>query len=278
MQVAALAKAPPAAGIWEIFRKVRDPGRNILGFDKSAAIHFGLVLAGVALVAQTPAGARLFSAQRDFTSLAREAGDLQKMTLACELGFVGINPGGMKCDAKALDAKSSAMNTRLGLPDYGAIQRASDREVIDSLLARRCFHSVHDMTPAALTGPPQGKRYNMQPGRMSSAALTSVEPLLRMPPGPERDRKLRDYADFRLLMIENALYFNGPAELETLNANYHRDDHDRVIALLGERLKDPGFTTGAFPNTIAKLRVLAASPFEALPCDVVPKPASIARP
>jgi Zn-dependent protease with chaperone function len=267
LRVAALAEAPSGGSMWAIFRKVRDPQRNILGFDRRSALHFGLVLAGVAVFAQTTIGARSYAAQRDLFGLAREAGDVQKLMLACDLEAIGFNPTGVACDTKALEAKSAALGARMGTPDTETPFREEQRQRAATMLARRCFNGRHTMTPAALAGPPQGRNRNGT--RYSMAALASVEPILQMAPGPARDLAIKDYVDFRKLMIENALYYGGRSELDALNANYHRDDHQRVIALLGERLRDPAFTGGTTLQADSKLRLFATAPFEALPCDVV---------
>jgi Zn-dependent protease with chaperone function len=270
MQAAALARTPADASMWQVFRRVRDPDRNILGFNRRGAIGFGLALVGVVLVAQTPGGARYFKAQRDILGLARDAGEVQKNLAACQIGLLGIEFESFKCDSAALDAKGKALSAKMGLLDNDAALQAQDKVIIELMVGRRCFNAAHDMTPDALTGPPQGKSYRVPSGKLRRAAITSVEPILQAAPGPARDQKLRDYAEFRLLMLGNALYFNGHEEMDALNANYHREDHQRAIALLGERLEDPAFTARLTPYTIGGFRVLAKDPFRALPCDVVP--------
>jgi hypothetical protein len=274
MRIAALSSAATGTSFWEIFRKVGEPGRNILGFNRRNAIGLLIIVIGVLVVAQLPQGARLFAAQRDIVSLSRDSGSMQRLLAACELEAVGITGVAGPCDKAALEARQRDLVIRMGYPDPVETEAAEARHrqaTIDSIIAKRCFATMQDMTPAALTGPPEGKRFGKPPGYYRRAAEPSVESILAMPPGKARDRALMDYTDGRFLMLGNALYFNGREEFDALNAAYHREDHQRVVALLAERLKDPAFTAGMMSaQQIGELHILANAPFDALPCDVLP--------
>jgi len=95
--------------------------------------------------------------------------------------------------------------------------------------------------------------------------------ILLADPGPARDKALQDYIFLRQLLLNNALRFYGKPSMDQLNDAYRTDEHQRIIALLGERLKDPAFIAGVEEYQLASLRLFATAPFEALPCDTVPE-------
>ena len=279
LQVASLAEAPPRAGVWEMFRKTADPDRNLFGFNRRAAMMFGGALLAISLIATTAPGARYFMAQRNVVPVL---GDLGQMTLklaGCQANVIA--PALVACDSKALNASSDRLTSLFGIPamssggTFGARKMdAEDEANIASKLSRRCFGSQISMTPAALTARPKGRGNPDGMTNYRNAAMAGSAPVFAAPSGPARDRALKAYIEHRSALLASSLYFYGKPGLDELNRLYRREDHGRVLALLGARLADPDFTARDNPYRVAEYRIFAATPFEALPCDVVPKAAA----
>lgn len=274
LRIATLAEAPPRAGLWEIFRKTRDPERNILGFNRRGGIILAVTLAAIAVIGITPAGARFFTVQRNIPYVMSDLATVVTSVTRCDLKAMN-GPLDGDCSGDKLDRMSAKVMTGLGLPNGLAGTSDTARELAEarSQLRRRCYPDRFIMTPSALAGRPQGADLHEDPDMLTKGAEEGSDKILEAPPGPERDAALIDYVELRMLMLNDALYFFGKPGLDELNALYRRDDHQRVIALLAERLRDPAFTRGRRPGAIAIYRLFATAPFEALPCDVVPETA-----
>ena len=141
--------------------------------------------------------------------------------------------------------------------------------MIESKLRRRCFADRFNMTPAALEGRPQGRGSGQSLELYLRGADASGVRVLSSAIGPAQDEQLRDYVAMRKLLLNDALYFFGRPGLDAINLVYRHDDHQRVLALLGERLKDPAFTAGQNPYKVGDAKLFVMAPFEALPCDVL---------
>jgi len=274
MRIATLAEAPPRAGLWEIFRKTRDPNRNLFGFNSRATVMFGSALIAIGLIATTTPGAAYFAAQRQ---VVPALGSLGKMTTAlarCQAGV--LVPGVGPCNAGALNSSSDALMKMFGIPamstgnsgTFSAGGTGGYGQLVDARLRRRCYVDRFDLTPAALTGPAQGNAYGEQLATYRRGAEKDNDAILLAAPGPARDRALKDYVALRKLLLNDALYFFGKSGMDELNQLYARDDHKRVIALLGERIKDPAFVRGEQDSEVADYHLFAKAPFDALPCDV----------
>ncbi len=270
MRVASLAEAPPRATLFQIFRKTRDPERNLFGFNKRGTLQFALVLAAIGLIYQSQLGHRYFEAQRNGVSAMRGLGDLQKQLIACDLGAIGLNPFGMTCDARKLDGMATTFNARVGLPDRGAEEIAEQHKYAASRLARRCYSDRFDMRPADLVGAPRRNSGGEELRNFLNGASQPLDRILNAVPGPARDKALKEYVSYRKLLLNDALYFFGKSGMDEINSVYRRDDHQQVLTLLAERLKDPTFAAGDPDSDVADLKLFATAPYEALPCDTVP--------
>ena len=274
MRIATLSEAPPRAGLWEVFRKTRDPERNIFGFNGRAVVLFGVVLLAIGGIYQTSAGARYFNAQRNIVMISGDVSAATKKLASCELSVLGavIGVTGTGCDSKGLNATSDQLMGHFGLPtakEQGASRAAQDAAMIESKLRRRCFADRFNMTPAALEGRPQGRGSGQSLELYLRGADASGVRVLSSAIGPAQDEQLRDYVAMRKLLLNDALYFFGRPGLDAINLVYRHDDHQRVLALLGERLKDPAFTAGQNPYKVGDAKLFVMAPFEALPCDVL---------
>lgn len=272
MHIASLAAAPPRAGLWEIFRKTRDPERNIFGFNRKAAMVYSTIVIAIALIASHPYGRRMFVGQLGILASMGDLGAVTRTVTGCSLRAMRGSPLGKDCDTEQLDQKTDRIMTGWGLQTMAARKLSEAEEthkVTDDWLRRRCYPDRFDLTPAALTGPPRGLPNIDDADKYRKGAEQSTDAILRASPGPERDKALRDYVFLRQLFLNDALYFNGKPGMDEVNAVYRREDHQQVIALLGDRLRDPAFIGGVDEYQVASLRLFATAPFEALPCDVV---------
>jgi Zn-dependent protease with chaperone function len=82
----------------------------------------------------------------------------------------------------------------------------------------------------------------------------------------ERDAALRDYFKSRKTMGEVIHRFFGDPGLEVAAARYAIPEHQSAIALLRQRLTDPGFTSRLSPLERAELELLAAAPQDFISC------------
>ena len=274
LRIASLAEAPPRARLWEIFRKTRDPERNIFGFNRKAAMVYGTIAVGIALIASHPYGRRLFMGQLGILTSMGDLGAVTRTVTGCSLKAMAGSPLGAACNTEQLDEKTDRVMTGWGMRTFASrktSEAAESQALTDGWLRRRCYPDRYDLTPAALTGPPQGSHDSSSLDIYLGGANQKNDAILLAAPGPARDKALQDYIFLRQLLLNNALYFYGKPAMDQLNDAYRGDEHQRIIALLGERLKDSAFTTGVEAYQLASLRLFATAAFEALPCDTVPE-------
>ena len=82
----------------------------------------------------------------------------------------------------------------------------------------------------------------------------------------DRDRRLIDYFKVRKLMGEVIHRFFGDPGLQVAAARYAGPEHEAAIALLRQRLTDPGFASALSPLERAELELLAAAPLDFISC------------
>jgi hypothetical protein len=82
----------------------------------------------------------------------------------------------------------------------------------------------------------------------------------------ERDTRLVNYFEIRKALGEVIHRFFGDPGLEVAAARYAAPDHQAAIALLRERLTDPGFAPALNPLARAEIELLAASPADFISC------------
>jgi hypothetical protein len=82
----------------------------------------------------------------------------------------------------------------------------------------------------------------------------------------ERDTALLDYFTARKTMSWVIHRFFGDPGLEVAATRYAGPDHEAAIALLRQRLTDPGFAAALSPLKRAEIEVLAAAPLDFVTC------------
>jgi hypothetical protein len=81
-----------------------------------------------------------------------------------------------------------------------------------------------------------------------------------------RDAALIDYFKSRKAMGQVIHRFFGDPGLQVAAARYAGPEHQAAIALLRERLTDPGFASSLRPLERAELDLLAAAPLDFVSC------------
>ena len=112
VRIATLAEAPARAGLWEVWRKTRDPGRNILGFNRRGARNLAITLLVVGLIHGT-AIREFYAAVREGNRSAAtpELAELKETLAACDRDALSFRQFSLRCDAKNIErliAKASA--------------------------------------------------------------------------------------------------------------------------------------------------------------------------
>jgi len=82
----------------------------------------------------------------------------------------------------------------------------------------------------------------------------------------ERDSALLDFFKSRKTLGEVIHRFFGDPGLQVAAERYAGPEHQSAIALLRERLTDPGFGSGLSPLERTELELLAATPLDFVSC------------
>jgi Zn-dependent protease with chaperone function len=144
----------------------------------------------------------------------------------------------------------------------------------DDLLAEvqraRCFQTGHytvgDLGLRAVTEQPRHPEdisLSRYLGWNDAAARSATEAA-----PAERDARLLEYFKSRKLSGELIHRFFGDPGLEAAAARYAGPEHETAIALLRERLTDPGFAPALSPLERAELELLVAAPLDFVSCTV----------
>jgi hypothetical protein len=135
------------------------------------------------------------------------------------------------------------------------------------VLRARCFqtrpYSVGDAGLHSVTEEPRGDislprylGYNDAAARNVVEAATSAD----------RDLRLIDYFKVRKLMGEVIHRFFGDPGLQVATPRHAGPEHQTAIALLRQRLTDPGFASALSPLERAELDLLVAAPQDFVSC------------
>jgi Zn-dependent protease with chaperone function len=119
----------------------------------------------------------------------------------------------------------------------------------------RGLHSVTEQ-PSGDVSLPRYLGYNDAAARNVAEAATPAD----------RDLRLIDYFKVRKLMGETIHRFFGDPGLEIATARFANPEHQAAIALLRERLADPGFAPALSPLERAEMELLAATPQDFVSC------------
>ena len=131
----------------------------------------------------------------------------------------------------------------------------------------RCFqtdrpYSVGDRGLHSVTEEPRGDISLPRYLALSDDAARRV----RDAPPAARDTALLDYYGSRKTFGEVIHRFFGDPGLQVAATRYAGSEHQATIALLRERLTDPGFTLALGPLKRAELELLAAAPLDFVSC------------
>jgi Zn-dependent protease with chaperone function len=153
-------------------------------------------------------------------------------------------------------------------PD-GSFRSAAPPDVqLAEVREARCFqtesYSAGDRGLHAVTEQPKHRDDISLPGYLahSDAAARSVA---EASPA-ERDSRLLDYFKVRKTMGWVIHRFFGDPGLQAAAARNAGPDHQTAVALLRERLTDPGFASTLSPVERAELELLAAAPLDFISC------------
>jgi len=165
----------------------------------------------------------------------------------------------------AVGQNSSGIITRQD-GTFSNVARPEDK--LAEVQRARCFqtdrYSVGDRGLRSVTEQP-GHRDDISLPRYlasSDAAARSVTEASRA----ERDSRLLDYFKVRKTMGWVIHRFFGVPGLQIEAARYAAPEHQAAIALLRERLSDPGFASALSPLERAEVGVLVAAPLDFISC------------
>jgi hypothetical protein len=160
---------------------------------------------------------------------------------------------------------SSGITTR----SDGTFSNATPRDVkLAEVQRARCFqtdkpYSVGDRGLHSVTEQPKGDislpRYLGHNDAAARSVMEAAKPA-------DRDLRLIDYFKVRKLMGEVIHRFFGDPGLRAARARLDGPEHETAIALLRERLTDPGFASALSALERAELDVLAAAPQDFISC------------
>jgi Zn-dependent protease with chaperone function len=173
---------------------------------------------------------------------------------------------GMLADRVTPGRISGGNSTRLD-QSFSSVARPEAR--LAEVQGARCFqtdrpYAVGDRGLHAVTKQPRHGDDISLPRYLASsdAAARSVT---EAPPA-ERDARLLDYFKVRKLMGEVIHRFFGEPGLQVAAPRHAAPEHEAAVALLRERLVDPGFAPALSPLERAELDLLAAAPLDFISC------------
>jgi hypothetical protein len=159
---------------------------------------------------------------------------------------------------------SSGVFTRLD-GTFGNVARPEEK--LAEVQSARCFqtdrYSVGDRGLHSVTERPSDDISLSRYLGYSDAAARNVAEAATP---ADRDLRLVDYFKVRKLMGETIHRFFGDPGLQAAAERYASPDHESAIALLQDRLTDPGFAASLTPLERAELTLLAAAPQEFISC------------
>jgi Zn-dependent protease with chaperone function len=217
---------------------------------------------------------------RALVAMGREVARCQRQGLGSLIGLAEKPTGCSEADLLAAHvgedglfgklAESTAQRTK-GMyrwPD-GTFRSAAPPDVqLAEVREARCFqtdrYSVGDRGLHSVTEQPRHRDDISLPGYLahSDAAARSVAEASPV----ERDPRLLDYFKVRKTMGWVIHRFFGDPGLELAAIRNGGPEHQTAIALLRERLTDPGFASALSPLERAEVELLAAAPQDFISC------------
>jgi Zn-dependent protease with chaperone function len=270
-RIALLAEEPERRGLWGAFWSVRDPNYNWVGLNRRETWVFIAAIIAIPLVYQSvlrkPDGlARVFD-----TGAVQAIAGMGSVQVQCTVGrFADPSPAkGEWCEKQAAEAGRlfDHIPTADGKPHEHLTFKEEEERRAQQQLTRGCFSGRWD-------GPNNSSStYGIELGTYLGFGASGPA-RLTAPPGPELDKQLIDYAQTRLLLVDNSLHFFGESGFASFTNALDNDTSRAAIDLLAKRLKDPAFTARLSPRERAELQMLVAKPLTLRPCWAQPASAA----
>lgn len=261
-RIAVLAQEPKQRSFWGAFWSARDPNRNFLSLDRKGMIVMAISLVGIGLLyhdqlKEPREAVKLFS----FGGLHAWDG-LGRTYQGCVLGFNNTDKDWEKCDQSAIDA-GHLFDHIPGMENVAANMKTPKQRNESEFaagVARGCFDGRWDGARPFHGQPPNPLDLYLRFGQEGTNRLQGAAP------GPQLDEKLKDYAETRLLLLDNSLYFFGESGAAAFSHAVDTPAHAAVLATLEQRVKDPAFLKGESPQQKANITLLAQRGTALRPC------------
>jgi Zn-dependent protease with chaperone function len=253
-RIATLAETPEQRGFWGAFRSVRDPERNLFGLNARGGMIISASLIGIGLLyadtfRQPDPLPKLFD-----LATARQFSGVGATYAGCVFAFNASAAEKEQCEKQAADASRLFAH----LPGMGALS-GKMREVATDV-PRGCFDGRWDGAARGSASPPNTLATYLRFGAEGTKRFAGLGP------GPQLDAALIEYAETRLLLLDNSLHFFGESGLAAFREAVDTDEHRTVVATLASRLQDPEFLSRLSPRTRANISLLAERPLDIRPC------------
>jgi hypothetical protein len=261
-RIALLRNDAPQRGFWGAFRSVRDPERNALGLTRKGMVLLILSICGIALLyretlRQPDPMPKLFALQQltEFSGIGATAA-------RCSLAFNASDAEKERCEKSAaggwrlFDHLPGFPKTKDGRPVEMLTFRESELRRAKEQIARGCFPGRWDGFASSGRTSPTPLEAFIRFGEERAPDVSAI------PRGPALDKALIDYAEHRLLMIDNVLHFFGPEGFAQFTQAVDNDAHGALIRKLEQRMAEPRFVGAANPAYV----LLVRDPLTVKPC------------
>jgi Zn-dependent protease with chaperone function len=265
-RIAVLAEEPQQRGFWGAFRSVRDPDRNIVGLNRRGVAILLVSLVGIGILyRETLSRPKPLQTLFAMEGVKQFAG-LGAVMTRCTIGGLKATPEeAERCEKQAAEGERlfehvPGFATADGKPREYLTFR--EKEALDdaSQLARGCF-------PGRWGGMKHsGYAYDQKLSTYVGFGSKGPDALANLAAGAERDKALLNYAQVRVLMIDNSLHFFGESGLSDFNAATATPANDALLDELSARIKDPTFTASLGHSDRLSVTLLANRRTELRPC------------
>lgn len=259
VRIATLAEAPEQRGFWGAFRSVRDPERNLFGLNRRGMMIVGASVLGIGVLYADTLREPNPLPELFALATARQFSGLGATYARCTFAFNASAEFKERCEQQADAAWRLFLRTSPLRRDNGMVPGQSLREVATEV-RRDCFAGRWGGIARGSTSPPNALATYLRFGPDGTKRLAGLAP------GPQLDAAVIQYAETRLLLLDNSLHFFGEPGLAAFRQAVDTDEHRAVMATLANRLQDPAFLSRLSPRKRANLRLLAKRPLDIRPC------------
>ena len=259
VRIATLAEAPEQRGYWGAFRSVRDPQRNLFGLNRRGMMVVGASLFGIGLLYSDTFREPNPLPELFALATARQFSGLGATYVRCTFAFKASDGMKERCEQQAADAWRLFLRTSPMRSDSRMGVGQPMREVANEV-RRDCFDGRWDGIARGSIFPPNSLATYLRFGPEGTKRLAALAP------GPQLDAALVEYAETRLLLLDNSLHFFGESGLAAFREAVDTTEHRAAVATLANRLQDPTFLSQLSSRRRANIRRLASRPFDIRPC------------